>query len=50
MELILVFFADIDYRKKDILTLGNSPNDGIDDAALTAEAEYSINFTELRKK
>ena len=33
-------------RKKDILTLGDGPIQGLDDATLTAKAKYSINFTE----
>ena len=44
------FLGDIDNRKKDILTLGKGPTDRVDDAVIIAEAEYSINFTELGKK
>ena len=40
----------IDFSKKDILILGKSPTDGLDDATITAETEYSINFTEQEKK
>ena len=40
----------IDFLKKDILILGKSPTDGLDDATITAETEYSINFTEQEKK
>ena len=36
----------IDLKKKDILILGKSPTDGLDDATITAETKYSINFTE----
>ena len=31
-----------DNGKKDILTLGEGPIQGIDDATLTAEAKYSV--------
>ena len=40
----------IDFSKKDILILGKSPTDGLDDATITAETEYSINFTEQDKQ
>ena len=40
------FFAHTDCRKKDILTLDKSPTNGLNDTKLTAEVEYSINFTE----
>ena len=40
----------VDNKKKDILILGKSPADGLDDPTLTAEKEYSINFTEQQKK
>ena len=39
-----------DNGKKDILTLGEGPIQGIDDATLTAEAKYSINFIQLSRK
>ena len=39
----------IDNRKKDILTLGEGPIQALDDATLTAEAKYSINFTQSNK-
>ena len=42
--------AHIDNKKKDILILGKGPTDGLDDTTLTAEKEYSINFTEQQKK
>ena len=32
-------------NKKDILILGKGPKKGLENTALTAEAEYSINFT-----
>ena len=34
-----------DNKKEDILVLGESPAQGIDDTIVTAEAKYSINFT-----
>ena len=37
-------------KKKDILILCKVPNDGLDDTTLTAEKEYSVNFTEQQKK
>ena len=39
----------IDHKKKDILILNKSPTDCLDDTMLTAETEYSINFTEQQK-
>lgn len=36
--------------KKDILILEKGPIDGLDDATITSEAEYSINFTEQENK
>ena len=36
-------------RKKDILTIGDGPIQGLDDATLTAKAKYSINFTESNR-
>ena len=36
--------------KKGILILGKGPKQRLDDATLTAEAEYSISFSEQRKK
>ena len=36
--------------KKDILFLGEGPTQGLDNATLTTEKYYSINFTETRKK
>ena len=40
----------IDFRKKDILIPVKSPTDGLDDATIKAETEYSISFTEQDKK
>ena len=39
----------IDNKKKDIASFSKCPDD-LDDAALTAEKEYSINFTVQQKK
>ena len=43
-------FTHIDNKKKDILILGGGPRQGLDDVTLTEEKQYSINFTESRKK
>ena len=40
----------IDNKKKDFLILGKAPAGGLNDATLTAEKEFSINFTEQQKK
>ena len=40
----------IDNKKKDILVLGEGPTQGLGDTTITAEAKYSINFTELEKR
>ena len=40
----------IDNKNKDILILCKGPTQGLDNTILTAEAEYSTNFTEERKK
>ena len=37
-------------NKKNILTLGEGPIQGLFDATLTAEAKYSINFTQSNRK
>ena len=39
----------IDNKKKNILILGKGLPDGLDDTMLTAEKEYSINFTKKQK-
>ena len=36
--------------KKDILDLGEGSTDGIDNAAITTEAKYSVNNTKSKKK
>ena len=40
----------IDNKNKDILILGEGPTQELDDATLTAEAKYPINFTQPRKR
>ena len=37
-------------KKEDILVLGEGPTDELDNAIIMAEAKYSINVTECRKK
>ena len=44
------FSAGIGNKNKDILILGNSPRQGLGDATLTGEAEYSVNINEQAKK
>ena len=36
--------------KKDILVLREDPTNGLDDTTITAEVNYSINFTGLGKR
>ena len=36
--------------RKSYLILGKVPADGLDDTEITAEAEYSINFSEQQEK
>ena len=40
----------VDNKGKDILILGEGPTQGLDDTTLTAEAKYSINFTQSGKR
>ena len=40
----------IDHKGKDILILGKGPTQGLNITTLTAEAQYSINFTQSNKK
>ena len=40
----------VDDKKRDILVLGKGPTQGLDNTAITAEAKYSINFTESGKR
>ena len=51
----IIFWVDnssevnIDNKKNNILVSGEGPTQGLDDTTITAEAEYSINFTRLNK-
>ena len=53
---VIIFGADlkssvyINNKNKEILILGEGPTQGLDDTTLTAEAIYSINFTQPRKR
>ena len=53
---VIIFGADIsssvhiNNKKKDIFILGKGPTQGFYNTKLTAEKEYSINFTEQQKK
>ena len=40
----------IDNKKKDILIPGKGPTQGLDDTTLTAEVQYSINFSRSNRK
>ena len=42
--------AHIDNKGKDILSLGKRLTQRLNDTTLTAEAEYSINFTRSQRK
>ena len=42
--------VQIDNKKKDILILGVSPTQRLDDTALAAEAQYSIDFSRSNRK
>ena len=37
-------------KNKDILILGKRQKQGLDNTTLTAEAEYFINFSKIKKK
>ena len=37
-------------KKKDIVVLGEGPTQGLDDTAITAEGEHSINFSRSQRK
>ena len=53
---VIIFGVDnsssvhIDGRNKNILVLGEGPTEGLDNATITAEAKYPINFTESGKR
>ena len=40
----------IDNKGKDILILGKSPTQGLDRTTFTAEAKYSVDFTQSNRK
>ena len=40
----------VDNKKKNILTLGLRPSQGLDDTTLTAEGQYSVNFSRSNRK
>ena len=40
----------IDNKEKDIFIFGKGPTQWLDDNTLTAEAQYSINFSRLNRK
>ena len=37
--------VNIDNKKRDILVLGKSPTQGLDNIAITTKTQYSINFS-----
>ena len=43
-------FVPIGNKKNDILVLGRSSTQGLDNTKLTAEAQYSINFSRSNRK
>ena len=53
---VIIFWADmsssvyVNNKGKDILILGEGPTQGLDFTALTAEANYSINFTKSNRR
>ena len=53
---VIIFRADmsssvhIDNKGKDTLILGNGLTQGLDDTMLTAEAQYSMNFSRSNRK
>ena len=53
---VIIFRSDIsspvqiDNKKKDISVLGQGPTQGLDDTALTAEVQYSINLSRSNRK
>ena len=53
---VIIFGADmsssvhINNKEKDILIFGFGPTQGLDNTTLTAEAQYSINFSRSQRK
>ena len=50
LELTIVLLCMLIIKKKDILFLGGSLAQGLHDTTITAEAKYSINFTESGRR
>ena len=46
----MISSVHIDNKKKDILILGIGRTQGLDDTTITAEAQYSINFSRSNRK
>ena len=42
--------VQVDNKGKDIFILGKGPTQGLSDTMLTAEAQYSINFSRSNRK
>ena len=47
---VMSSYVRVDNKKKDVLVLGFSPTQGLDDTTLTAEAQYLINFSRSNRK
>ena len=43
-------FVHIDNKKKDVIILGKSPADGLNDTLVTAEKDYLMNFNKQQTK
>ena len=43
-------FVHIDNKKKDVIILGKSPADGLNDTSVTAEKDYLMNFNKQQTK
>ena len=50
MEAIIVLFVHACNRKKESLSLGNGPVDGLDDTTITLKTRYSISFSGQQQK
>ena len=49
LEMIRAYQCILITKKKDILSLGKGATQGFDNTKLTAEAEYSVNFSRSNK-
>ena len=49
-RVVMSSYVRVDNKKKDVLVLGFSPTQGLDDTTLTAEAQYLINFSRSNRK